>query len=82
MATLTLQVKYNCMSCKEARSSSGNGCKCGDLFPVLLAMSGEQICPNFEYDPTKEERREQSNSNEHYEQNELHRNSRTSQKVD
>lgn len=74
MATLTLQIKYNCMSCKEARSLSGNGCKCGDLFPVLLAMSGEQICPNFEYDPTKEERRKQLNSNEHYEQNELHRN--------
>lgn len=52
------------MSCKEARSLSGNGCKCGDLFPVLLAMSGEQICPNFEYDPTKAERREQLNKNE------------------
>ena len=42
----------------------GNGCKCGDLFPVLLAMSGEHICPNFEYDPTKEERRKQLNKNE------------------
>lgn len=54
------------MSCKEARSLSGNGCKCGDLFPVLLAMSGEHICPNFEYDPTKEERRKQLNSNEQF----------------
>lgn len=61
MATLTLQVKYNCMSCKEARSISGNGCKCGDLFPLLLAMSGEHTCPNFEYDPTKVELRKQSN---------------------
>lgn len=59
MATLTLQVKYNCMSCKEARSTSGNGCKCGDLFPVLLAMAGEDICPNYEYDVTKADLREQ-----------------------
>lgn len=59
MATLTLQVKYNCMSCKEARSTSGNGCKCGDLFPVLLAMAGEDIYPNYEYDVTKADLREQ-----------------------
>lgn len=59
MATLTLQVKYNCMSCKEAQSLSGNGCKCGDLFPVLLAMAGEHTCPNFEYDSSKSELRKQ-----------------------
>ncbi len=63
-AILNLQVKYNCMSCKEARSLNGNGCKCGDLFPVLLAISHEHTCPNYEYDQTKAERRKQSNSNE------------------
>ena len=64
MATLTLQVKYNCMTCKEARSLSGNGCKCGDLFPVLLAMCGEHTCPNYEYDPTKAKLKERLKSTE------------------
>lgn len=48
-----IQDKYQCYQCKSAADIYGRDCKHGMLFPLLLLISGEENCPNYELDTEK-----------------------------
>lgn len=48
MSVLNINTYYNCETC-EAADVYGNGCKNGLLFPILLMMCGETICPKYKF---------------------------------
>ena len=48
MSAFNINEYYGCKTC-EAADEYGNGCRHGLLFPVLLAMSNQQECPNYRF---------------------------------
>lgn len=60
-ATVNLQQKYECETCKHAENSSGHNCRYGMMFPILLLMAGEKLCPNYIFDRDKLKERQEEN---------------------
>lgn len=55
MSMACVQDIYRCDTCMAAKDEFGRGCKYGDLFPLLLLMSGNSECENYEFDAIKAE---------------------------
>lgn len=53
MSIVCVQDIYRCDTCKSATDEYGRGCKHGMLFPLLLLMSEQTKCVNYEFDPEK-----------------------------
>lgn len=53
MSMACVQDIYRCDTCKAAKDEFGRGCRYGDLFPLLLLMSGNSNCENYEFDTEK-----------------------------
>lgn len=60
---------YKCDSCQFASDYYGNGCKFGDLFPVLLILSDSSNCENYKFDAEKVEQQLKNN----YESNRINK---------
>lgn len=52
-ASVNIQQNFRCTDCKSAADIYGRCCKHGDMFPLLLLISGKETCPNFELDTDK-----------------------------
>lgn len=50
---MNIQQHFRCTDCKSAADIYGRCCKHGDMFPLLLLISGKKTCPNFELDTDK-----------------------------
>lgn len=48
MSAYCINEGYKCGECRHA-NEYGQGCDFGVMFQLLLLMSGERQCPNFEY---------------------------------
>lgn len=55
MSMACIQDIYRCDTCKAAKDEFGRGCRYGDLFPLLLLMTGSSKCGNHEFDAEKAE---------------------------
>lgn len=55
MSMACIQDIYRCDTCKAAKDEFGRGCRYGDLFPLLLLMTGSSKCENYEFDAEKAE---------------------------
>lgn len=55
MSMACIQDIYRCDTCKAAKDEFGRGCGYGDLFPLLLLMTGSSKCGNYEFDAEKAE---------------------------
>lgn len=53
MGIACVQDIYRCDTCKSASDEYGRNCKHGMLFPLLLVMSEQTKCMNYEFDPEK-----------------------------
>ena len=53
MAQCNIQDKYQCYQCKSADDIYGRDCKRGMLFPLLLLISSNENCQNYELDTEK-----------------------------
>lgn len=53
MSMACVQDIYRCDTCMAAKDEFGRGCKYGDLFPLLLLMTGSSKCENYRFDPDK-----------------------------
>lgn len=53
MGIACVQDIYRCDTCISASDEYGRNCKHGMLFPLLLVMSEQTKCMNYEFDPEK-----------------------------
>lgn len=53
MSVRGVQDIYKCDTCKSASDEYGRNCKHGMLFPLLLLMSEQTKCVNYEFAPEK-----------------------------
>lgn len=53
MGVRGVQDIFKCDTCKSASDEYGRNCKHGMLFPLLLLMSEQTKCVNYEFDPEK-----------------------------
>lgn len=53
MSTACVQDIYKCATCKSAADEHGRGCKYGLLFPLLLVITEQSNCNNYEFDMEK-----------------------------
>lgn len=63
MAAGNIHIMYSCYNCRYA-DEYGRSCQHGLLFPILLLLSGNPSCPNFE-NKTTEQIEEQLRLKEH-----------------